>query len=138
MQTRVSFIQMYRLVTAATVAALTWAAANGAAAEPAANVTTQTFGSGKLYTTTVARQTAGELSADDLHQASLLTSHLLIHLNVAAQQLADGRGEAAQPAIEKAESLVQVVRGLLPTTVVARRDMALAQSQGVRFFALGR
>ena len=118
MKTQVRFTQTYRLVTAAMVVALIWATANVAGAEPATNVTTQTFGSGKLYKTTVERQTEGELSADDLHQASLLTSQLLTHLNAASQQLADGRGEAVRPAIAKAESLVQVVRGLLPTTVV--------------------
>jgi hypothetical protein len=45
-----------------------------AAMGQATNVTTNTFGSGKHYKTSVERQTQGELSADDLHQASLLTS----------------------------------------------------------------
>ena len=115
MKTQVRFTQTYRLMTAALVVAWTWATANVTAAEPATNFTTQTFGSGKLYKTTVERQAEGGLSPDDLHQASLLTSQLLNHLNTASQQLADGRGEAARPAIEQAESLVKVVRGLLPT-----------------------
>ena len=118
MKSQVRFTQTYRLMTVAMVVALTWVTANVTAAEPATNVTTQTFGSGKLFKTTVERQTEGGLSPDDLHQASLLTSQLLNHLNTASQQLADGRGEAARPAIEQAESLVKVVRGLLPTTVV--------------------
>jgi len=118
MKTQVRFTQNIRWVTAAIVAALICAAANVPAAEPATNVTTQTFGSGKLYKTTVERQTEGELSADDLHQASLLTSQLLTHLNAASQQLADGRADAAKPELAKAESLVKMVRGLLPTTIV--------------------
>jgi hypothetical protein len=118
MKIQIRFTETYRRVTAAMLAALMLAAWNVPAAEPGTNVTTQTFGSGRLYKTTVERQTEGELSADDLHQASLLTSQLLTHLNAAAQQLADGRGEAARPAIEKAESLVKVVRGLLPATTV--------------------
>jgi hypothetical protein len=80
--------------------------------------TTQTLGSGKLYKTTVERQTEGELSADDLHQASLLTSQLLMHVNEATLQLADARVDTARSELEKAESLAKVVRGLLPVTVV--------------------
>lgn len=80
--------------------------------------TTQTLGSGKLYKTTVERQTEGELSADDLHQASLLTSQLLMHVNEASLQLADARLDTARAEVEKAESLAKVVRSLLPVTVV--------------------
>jgi hypothetical protein len=107
-----------RVVTSLVVAVLTWAATSLQAIEQVGNVTANTFGSGKQYRTTVERQSEGELTAEDLHQASVLTSQLLTHLNAAAQQLADGRGDSARPEIEKAESLVKVVRGLLPTTVV--------------------
>jgi len=107
-----------RVVTALAVATLIWVAARSQAVEQTSNITTNTFGSGKQYTTTVERQIEGALSADDLHQASLLTSQFLTHLNAAAQQLADGHSDGAQPEIQKAESLVKVVHGLLPTTVV--------------------
>lgn len=43
------------------------------AAEQATNPTTGTYGSGKNYKTTMERQSEGELSADDLHHASLLS-----------------------------------------------------------------
>jgi hypothetical protein len=46
-------------------------------------------GSGKGYQTTVERQTAGELTAQDLNQASLLTSRIVKHLNEAVQGLND-------------------------------------------------
>jgi hypothetical protein len=88
------------------------------AAEPTANVSTNAYGSGKQYKTTVERQTVGDLSAEDLNQASLLTSQFLTHVDKAAQQLADARADAARAEIEKAEALVKVVRGLLPTTIV--------------------
>jgi hypothetical protein len=87
-------------------------------AAASANVTTNTYGSGKLYKTSVERQTEGELSAEDLHQASVLTSQLLMHLNKAAQQLGDSQSDSARSEMQKAESLLKVVRGLLPTTVV--------------------
>jgi hypothetical protein len=86
--------------------------------QASAGPTAQTLGSGKLYKTTVERQTEGELTADDLHQASLLTSQLLMHVNEATLQLADAHGDTARSELEKAESLAQVVRGLLPVTVV--------------------
>lgn len=88
------------------------------AAESTANVSTNTYGSGKPYKTTVERQTLGDLSAEDLNQVSLLTSQFLTHVDKAAQQLADARTDAARTEIEKAQALVKVVRGLLPTTIV--------------------
>lgn len=106
-----------RLVLLLTAAGLTLSAARANAAAPS-NVTTNTYGSGKLYKTIVERQTEGELSAEDLHQASVLTSQLVSHLNKAAQYLGDGQGTSARSEIQKAESLVKIVRGLLPTTVV--------------------
>ena len=106
------------VVTSLAVATLIGGAARSLALEQPGASTTNTFGSGKQFKTTVERQTEGALSADDLHQASVLTSQLLAHLNAAAQQLADGHSDGAQPEIQKAESLVKVVRGLLPATVV--------------------
>ena len=88
------------------------------AAEQVTNPTTGTYGSGKNYKTTVERQSEGELSAEDLHQASLLSSQLLMHLNAAAQHCIDGKGDSAKPEIEKAQSLAGIVRKLLPSTTV--------------------
>ena len=82
------------------------------------NSSTNSYGSGQLYKTTVERHTEGDLSADDLHQAALLTSQLLKHVNNAAQQLADARTDGARAEIEKAQALLKIVRGLLPTTTV--------------------
>ena len=84
----------------------------------AGTATTNSYGSGKLYKTSVERQSEGDLSAEDLHQASLLTSQLLEHVNKAAHLMADNQSNGARSEIERAESLLKVVRGLLPTTVV--------------------
>jgi hypothetical protein len=92
-------------------------AGSQAVGEPT-NFTTSTYGSGKLYKTTVERQSQGNLSTEDLDQASLLTSEFLTHVNQAAQQLADGRVDNARAEIDKAQLLMKVVRGLLPTTIV--------------------
>lgn len=88
------------------------------AAEPTASVSTNIYGSGKQYKTTVERQNEGTLSGEDLKQVSLLTSQLLTHVNQATRQLADARADSARAEVEKAQTLVKVVRGLLPTTVV--------------------
>ena len=66
-------------------------------AEQATNPTTGTYGSGKSYKTTVERKSEGQLSAEDLHQASLLSSQLLMHLNAAATDCIDGKGDSAKP-----------------------------------------
>ena len=87
-------------------------------AEQAANPTTGTYGSGKNYKTTIERQSEGELSAEDLHQASLLGAQMLMHLNAAALHCIDGKGDSAKPEIEKAQSLAGIVRKLLPMTTV--------------------
>ncbi len=103
------------LLVAAVVLACSMAHVNGAWAGIA---TTNNYGSGKLYKTSVERQNEGELSAEDLHQASLLTSQLLEHVNKAAHLMADNQSTEARSEIERAESLLKVVRGLLPATVV--------------------
>jgi len=88
------------------------------AEEQATSPTTGTYGSGKNYKTTVERQSEGELSAEDLHQASLLSSQMLMHLNIATRDCIDGKADDAKPEIEKAQSLAGIVRGLLPTTTL--------------------
>jgi hypothetical protein len=79
---------------------------------------TITTGSGKRYQTTVERRTEGVLSAQDLHQVSLLTSRIVNHLNDAAKGLLDQDPKAAKPEIEHARKLTKVVRELLPVTTV--------------------
>ena len=106
-----------RFVTALVAVALASAVVRSQAAQTA-SVSTNTYGSGKQFKTIVERQAQGELTAEDLHQASLLTSQLLLHLNEAAQHLADSRSDSARPKIAQAESLAKVVRGLLPATMV--------------------
>ena len=112
----------------------------------AAGPTTGTYGSGKNYTTTVERHSEGELNAQDLHQASLLGSQMLMHLNAAAMHCIDGKGDSAKPEIEKAQSLAGIVRKLLPVTTVttivkdaqgkeAYRDVQKVQDDQIPIFA---
>lgn len=120
MKTRFSLehIGAARFAAALVAVALALTAVRSPAAESTANVSTNAYGSGKQYRTTVERQALGDLSAEDLNQASLLTSQFLTHIDKAEQQLADDRTDAAQTEIEKAQALVKVVRALLPTTIV--------------------
>lgn len=120
-----------RSAAALVAVALALAAAQLPAAEATANVSTNTYGSGKQYKTTVERHSHGELSAEDLHQASLLTSQFLTHVNAAIQQLADARADAARVEIEKAQSLARIVRSLLPTTLVTT---TVSDAQGKQIY----
>ena len=120
MNTRFSLTHGCAACFAAALVAVTLAlaAVRSSAAESTANVSTNIYGSGKQFKTTVERRSQGDLSAEDLHQASLLTSQFLTHVNQAMRELADMHPDAAQTDIEKAQSLAKVVHGLLPTTVV--------------------
>ncbi len=75
-------------------------------------------GSGERYHTTVEQHTEGTLSAQDLHQVSLLTSRVVNHLNDAVTELLDQNSEAAKQEIDNAQNLTKVVRDLLPVTTV--------------------
>jgi hypothetical protein len=75
-------------------------------------------GSGDRYQTTVERNTEGTLSSDDLHQASLLTSRVVNHVNDAVKDLLDQDPDAARSEIHSAQKLAKVVRELLPVTTV--------------------
>ena len=116
------------------------------AAEQAGSPTTGSYGSGKNYKTTVERQSEGELSAEDLHQATLLSSQMLMHLNAAAVHCLDGKGDSAKPEIEKAQSLAAIIRKLLPVTTVTTlvkdaqgtevyRDVQKVQDDQIPIFA---
>jgi len=120
MNTRFSLTQRCAAGSAATLVAVALAlsAVRSSAAESTANVSTNVYGSGKQFQTTVERRSLGDLSAEDLHQASLLASQFLTHVNQAMQELADTHTDAARSDIEKAQSLAKVVHSLLPTTVV--------------------
>lgn len=95
-------------------------------ASPTNETPTTVIGSGASYRTTVSRETEGELSAEDLHQASLLTSRIVDHLNKAVADLTDAKPETAKPEMENALTLAGIVKELLPvtkvTTVVANAD----------------
>ena len=82
------------------------------------NCSTNTYGSGRLYQTTVERQSRRELSAADLRQASVLTSDLLTHVNQAVYLLEADCGDTAKAEIGKARALLRIVRTLLPAEVL--------------------
>ena len=133
MKTRFSLkhIGAARFAAALVTVALASTLVGSQAAGPTANVSTNTYGSGQPYTTTVERHSQGDLSAVDLHQASLLTSQLLTHVNQAAQQLADARADGARAEVEKAQTLAKIVRALLPTTIVIT---AVTDAQGKEIY----
>lgn len=68
------------------------------------------------YQTTVDRKTEGQLSDENLRQASLLGSQILLHLNSAMNDLEDGQSKEASQQIDKALTLIGVIRDMLPVT----------------------
>jgi hypothetical protein len=79
---------------------------------------TSDTGSSKKYETTVDRKTEGELSDEDFRQVSLLTSQTISHINKAAENLVDNQADMARPELEKAQTLLGIVRELIPVTTV--------------------
>lgn len=79
---------------------------------------TSESGSGKKYETFVDRKTEGELTDEDLRQASLLSSQIMTHIIEASRYLEDEKPDAAQANIGKAQTLVRIIRDLLPVTTV--------------------
>lgn len=92
--------------------------AAGALTAVADNTTTTDSGSGSAFKTTVTRNTQGELSNEDLRQASILASHIVRHIGQAVLAVADEHTDQAKQHVEKAQSLVEVIRKLLPVTEV--------------------
>jgi len=133
MNTKFSLIHWNAACSAAALVAVALALSGmrSLATESTANVSTNTYGSGKQFKTTVERRSQGDLSAEDLHQASLLTSLFLTHVDQANQELADSHPDTARTDIEKAQSLVRVIRGLLPTTTVTT---TVTDSQGKEIY----
>ncbi len=95
-----------------------FAAATRIADRPQKAKSTITTGSGSTYQTVVERRTEGQLSEADLNQASLLTSHVVKHINAAVQKLFDQNTRGAVNELENAQKLVKLVRDLLPVTTV--------------------
>lgn len=75
-------------------------------------------GSAQRYETTTSRLREGELSAEDFHQASLLGSRVLTHLNSALGNLDYQQLDAARADLDKSRTLFEIIRELLPTTTV--------------------
>lgn len=109
------------------VGALTpWAVASDSPpATQSQTPTKSTFGSMK-YTTTVERTTTGELSPEDFRQASTLGAQVLLHVENASNYLADDNKPQAQQELEHAQTLIGIIRDLLPrttvTTIVTQAD----------------
>jgi hypothetical protein len=77
-----------------------------------------TIGSGAHYTTTVYRQTKGDLSAEDFRQVSTLASQIVQHLNAAVAYLDVYDQKKAETELNQSEKLIGVIRDMLPLTVV--------------------
>ena len=75
-------------------------------------------GSSKKYETKVDRKTEGELSDEDFRQVSLLTSQTLTHLNKAVEELLDNQADMASSELKNAQTLLGIIRELLPVTTV--------------------
>jgi len=75
-------------------------------------------GSSSKYETKVDRKTEGELSDEDFRQVSLLTSQTLTHLNKATEKLIDDQTQMADSELKKAQTLLGIIRELLPVTTV--------------------
>lgn len=93
------------------------AAQSDAAHQNAQAPTRSTIGKG-AYKTIVERETEGELSAEDFRQVSTLASQILIHLGAASEQAVDEEWQAARDELQHAQTLIGVIRDLLPTTTV--------------------
>lgn len=85
---------------------------------PEPNTGAEIKAGGGGYTTTTSRESKGELSQADFRQVSLLASRILVHLDEASKQLIDGRGDAAKPELEQTQTLVGIIRDILPVTTV--------------------
>lgn len=87
-------------------------------ATPEALTSESVTGSGERYLTRITQETEGDLHPEDLRQASVLSSRILTHINNAYINLVDENREKAEEELEHAQSLVKVVRDLLPITTV--------------------
>jgi hypothetical protein len=95
-----------------------WALAGDRGAKSDKPVVTKSETGSSTYKTTVHRDTAGELSTEDFRQVSTLASQVLTHVGVASEHLVDDNEKEARTELQNAETLVKVIRDLLPTTTV--------------------
>ena len=90
-------------------------------------------GSSKKYETKVDRKTEGELSDEDFRQVSLLTSQTLTHLNKAVEELLDNQADMASSELKNAQTLLGIIRELLPVTTVTTCWVTTTRTSGWRF-----
>lgn len=79
---------------------------------------TSITGSGEPYKTTIERKTSNTLSAEDFRQVSMLGSRILVHINNATKHFEDKNAESARMELEHAKTLADIIRDMLPVTVV--------------------
>ena len=75
-------------------------------------------GSGSKYMTEVLRKTSGDLTDSDLRQVSLLTGQVLTHVSTAIQKLEARDTADARQELKNAQTLIGIVRDMLPVTEV--------------------
>jgi len=75
-------------------------------------------GSEDGYQTFVERSTEGELSDQDFRQVSLLTSLVVGHVNAAVADMLDDQADRARAELDRAQTLIRVIRDILPVTRV--------------------
>jgi hypothetical protein len=91
---------------------------NASAATKEPQIDRSITGSGSKYMTEVLRKTTGELTNSDLRQVSLLTGQVLNHVSTAMQKLEARNTAAAKAELENAQTLIGIVRDMLPVTEV--------------------
>ena len=69
------------------------------------------------YTTRVERESRGKLSDEDFRQVTLLTSRVVLHILKAIDALDSEQLKIADGELNKAQSLIYVIRDILPTTL---------------------
>jgi hypothetical protein len=93
--------------------------------------TSATTGSGDRYKTTISEVTKGELKPEDARQVSVLGSRILVHINNAARFVDEGKAEEAKTELGNAQTLVKVVRDMLPVTTVST---SIKDAQGTEIY----
>ncbi len=70
------------------------------------------------YVTKVERSTVGELSSEDFRQVSTLGAQVLLHVENSTKYLVDDNKAQARQELEQAQTLIGVIRDILPRTTV--------------------
>lgn len=100
-------------------------------AQAGGETSTTTTGSGDRYKTTISEATKGELKSEDARQVSVLGSRILVHVNNASRFLNEGKADQAKTELGNAQTLVKVVRELLPVTTVST---SIKDAQGTEIY----